>query len=61
MIEMAKSLVKNPASTVSIMTYSKVSHHFNNCGLLSSLALCIKPLVQAKILAIELVEVSLPF
>lgn len=58
---MAKSFVNEPPSTVSTMTVSNVSHHFYNLSFLSSLALCIKPLVQAKILAIEFVEVSLPF
>jgi len=56
----AKSFVMKPDSTVSITELSKVSQKFFNSLLLSNLALCNKPLVQAKILAIELVDVSLP-
>jgi hypothetical protein len=57
---MAKSLVINPLSTVSIITYSRVVLKLANYSLLSNLALYAKPLVQAKIEAIGLVDVSLP-
>src|SRR6202030_3227056 len=57
----ARSLVMKPASTVSTQTFSSVSANFASASLLSSLARCDSPRVQAKIEAIELVEVSLPF
>jgi hypothetical protein len=41
--------------------FSNDSAQFFNSALLSNLALCNKPLDHAKILAIELVEVSCPF
>jgi hypothetical protein len=50
-----------PDSTVSIITLSKVSQKTLSYSLLSNLALCKRPLVQAKIDAIELVEVVYPF
>jgi hypothetical protein len=50
-----------PASTVSTQTFSSVDANFASGSLLSSLARCESPRVQAKIEAIELVEVSLPF
>ena len=58
--QMAKSLVINPLSTVSIITYSRVVLKLANYSLLSNLALYANPLVQAKIEAIGLVDVSLP-
>src|ERR1700739_3982505 len=57
----ARSLVMKPASTVSTQTFSSVEANFASSALLSSLARCDRPRVQAKIEAIELVEVSLPF
>src|SRR6202035_5180001 len=57
----ARSLVMKPASTVSTQTFSSVAANFSSSALLSSLARCDRPRVQAKIEAIELVEVSLPF
>ena len=48
-----------PASTVSTQTLSKVAANFASASLSSSLARCERPRVQAKIEAIELVEVSL--
>src|SRR4029077_6395249 len=57
----ARSLVMKPASTVSTQTFSMVWANFASASLLSSLARCVRPRVQAKIEAIELVEVSLPF
>jgi len=58
---MAKSLVMNPFSTASMILASRVLQNLSNSLLLSNLALCNNPLVQAYILAIELVEVSLPY
>jgi len=58
---MARSLVINPASTVSMITLSKVVAKPFRASLLSSLALAYKPWVQAKIDAIEFVEVSFPY
>ena len=60
-ISSARSLVMKPASTVSTQTFSSVVENFASAGLLSSLARCARPRVQAKIEAIELVEVCLPF
>jgi len=57
----AKSLVIVPDSTVSITVFSNLSQKSFNSALLSNLALWAKPLVQAKILAILLVEVAYPF
>jgi len=57
----AKSLVMKPASIVSIHAASKDSAKCFNSSLLSNLALANKPLVQAKILATEFVEVSFPY
>src|ERR1700687_2117132 len=57
----ARSLVMKPASTVSTQAFSSVSANLPSASLLSSLARCDSPRVQAKIEAIELVEVSLPF
>src|SRR5207302_997095 len=57
----ARSLVMKPASTVSTQTFSSVPANLPRSALLSSLARCARPRVQAKIDAIELVEVSLPF
>jgi CRP-like cAMP-binding protein len=57
----ARSLVIEPASTVSTQTLSRVVANFASAALLSSLARWARPRVQAKIDAIELVEVSLPF
>jgi len=56
----AKSFVMNPFSTVSITDLSRVSENFLSSSFESSLALCNNPLVQAKMLAIELVEVYFP-
>jgi len=50
-----------PASTVSTTTVSRVSANLASSALSSSLARCLKPRVQAKIEAIELVEVASPF
>ncbi len=57
----ARSLVMKPASTVSMQTFSSVAANLASAALLSSLARCARPRVQAKIEAIELVEVSSPF
>src|SRR3981081_4693703 len=57
----ARSLVMKPASTVSTQTFSSVGANFASASLLSNWARCDSPRVQAKIDAIELVEVSLPF
>ncbi len=57
----AKSLVMYPASTVSTQTFSKLEANRASPALLSSLARCARPRVQAKIDAIELVEVGSPF
>jgi len=59
--QIAKSLVINPASTVFIITSSKVLQKLVNSVLLSNLALCNNPRVHANIEAIEFVEVSLPY
>ena len=59
--QIAKSFVITPDSTVSITDFYKIIQKCSREVLLSNLALCNNPLVQAKILAIELVEVSLPF
>jgi len=59
--EIARSLVYFPPSTVSMTVDSKDSQKFLNPVFPSNLALWSKPLVQAKIEAIELVEVSYPF
>src|SRR6266550_9481335 len=57
----ARSLVMKPDSTVSMQTFSIVFENLARSALLSSLARCARPRAQAKIEAIELVEVSLPF
>jgi hypothetical protein len=49
-----------PASTVSIIDLSSVDEKFARASLLSKPALADRPLVQANIEAIELVDVSLP-
>ena len=59
--QMARSLVMCPALTVSMITVSRVLQKLCNFSLLSSLALCKRPLVHAKIEAMGLVEVSLPY
>jgi len=59
--KIAKSFVINPSSTVLITTASNVLHQLSNSLLLSNLALCKNPLVHAKILAIEFVDVSFPY
>lgn len=56
----ARSLVMKPLSTVSTTTFSSVVAKFISCVLSSSFARCFNPPVQAKIDAIELVEVALP-
>ena len=56
----ARSLVIEPASTVSTQTFSRVSAKWVSSALPSSLARCFRPWVQAKIEAIELVEVDSP-
>jgi len=58
---MAKSLVMKPFSTVSIVAASKALAKPSKASFLSNPALANNPLVQAKILAIEFVEVSLPY
>ena len=50
-----------PASTVSTTTFSRVSANWSKAALPSNLARCLKPRVQAKIEAMELVEVASPF
>jgi hypothetical protein len=50
-----------PSSTVWMTDFSKVDANLATSGVLSSLALYSRPLVQAKIEAIGLVEVSCPF
>src|SRR5690606_805484 len=57
----ARSLVIWPDSTVWMQTASSVSAKRFRSALLSSLARWARPRVQAKIEAIELVEVSSPF
>jgi hypothetical protein len=59
--QMAKSFVIKPFSTVSITEFSRVWQKFSSCLLLSSFARCKSPLVHAKMLAIELVDVYFPF
>jgi hypothetical protein len=49
-----------PDSTVSMQTFSSVALNLASSGVSSSLARCARPRVQAKIEAMELVEVSLP-
>lgn len=56
----AKSFVMYPFYTVSITLLYKASQKTVSSGVLSSLARCRSPLVQAKMLAIELVDVYLP-
>ena len=56
----ARSLVIPPFSTVSITAASKLLQKFSRSWFLSSCALWRRPLVQAKIEAMELVEVSFP-
>src|SRR5450755_4084262 len=60
-ISSARSLVMSPASTVSTQTFSSVCANLASSALPSSLARWESPRVQAKIEAIELVEVSRPF
>src|SRR5712671_4790664 len=60
-ISAARSLVMKPDSTVSTQTFSSVEANFASAALLSSLARCERPRVQAKIEAMELVEVGWPF
>jgi len=55
-----KSLVINPSSTHWITDLSKHCAKFVNEALSSNMPLSCKPLVQAKMEAIELVEVSPP-
>jgi len=50
-----------PSSTVSIHEASRASAKNFNSVLLSKLALANRPLDQAKILAMEFVDVSLPY
>ena len=50
-----------PFSTVSIQTFSKISQKFINSKLSSNFPLNDKPLVQANIDAIGLVDVCFPF
>ena len=57
----ARSLVMSPSSTVATQTCSSVCANLSSCGLLSSLARWLRPRVQAKIEAMELVEVALPY
>ncbi len=57
----ARSLVISPASTASTQTCSRVSAKRVTSGVSSSLPRCLSPPVQAKIEAIGLVEVLLPF
>src|SRR5581483_708530 len=57
----ARSLVMKPDSTVSTQTFSSVAANLASAVLPSSLARWASPRVQAKIEAMELVEVSLPF
>jgi len=57
----AKSFVMKPASIVSMHASSNDWAKCFNSGLVSKLAPANKPLVQAKILATEFVEVSLPY
>ena len=58
--QIAKSLVMKPFSTVSITDLSRVSANLVSSLFSSSLALCKSPLVHAKILAIEFVDVYFP-
>jgi hypothetical protein len=51
----------NPDSTVSTHTFSRLDANRARSWLLSSLARWARPRVQAKIEAIELVEVCSPF
>ena len=53
--------IANPDSTVWTHTRSSVSANFFNSALPSSLARCARARVQAKIEAIEFVDVSSPF
>ena len=57
----ARSLVILPLSTVSTQTFSSVSANFTTSGVPSNLPRYLRPRVQAKIDAIGLVEVGLPF
>src|SRR5258706_10745029 len=57
----ARSLVMKPASTVSTHTFSSANANFASAALLSSLARWESPRVQAKIDAMELVEVGWRF
>jgi hypothetical protein len=50
-----------PDSAVSTQIFSSVAANFASCALLSSLARWASPRVQAKIEAIEFVEVCSPF
>src|SRR5262249_20904902 len=60
-IRIARSLVILPPSTVSTQTFSSASANFTTSGVLSNVPRYLSPWVQAKIEAIGLVEVGLPF
>lgn len=60
-IQIAKSFVIFPDSTQSTHAFSKSLANFPNSGVLSRLALCSRPRVQAKIDAIGFVDVGNPF
>ena len=60
-MQMAKSFVILPESTVSMHDCSSSLAKRDSSGLLSSLARCSSPRVQANIDAIGLVDVDLPF
>ncbi|MNT79288.1 hypothetical protein D3C72_2186070 [compost metagenome] len=55
-----RSLVILPSSIVSMVTFSRVAANLASASLLSSLARWARPRVQAKIEAVEFVDVSLP-
>ena len=50
-----------PLSMVATTVFSSVSANLSKAALSSSLARCFSPPVQAKIEAVELVEVASPF
>src|SRR5262249_18345449 len=60
-IRIARSLVILPPSTVSTQTFSSASANFTTSGVASNVPRYLSPWVQAKIEAIGLVEVGLPF
>lgn len=60
-IQMAKSFVNRPASTVSTHAFSNADANRSKSGVSSNLARCSKPRVHAKIDAIGLVDVDFPF